>query len=341
MLCLMRESLDFREDVRWWNPSRVMDWLLPQALQEDASEYDITSWMAVGKKEEKKGTMDIIAETSCYVAGLWVTARILEHLAPGQCQIHYHVREGDHVHPGTPVLSLTGPAYVLLAGERLMLNWLSLLSSVATRTARLVQAFEDVSRRISCPIRWVVQDTRKTLPLYRALLRWAVRIGGGRNHRFSLASAILWKDNHHVLFFQNHPTTLEEWMNHLKQMHTAEADLRLRPWEIYIEVENYEQLQAVANSLRSHPEWTNPSTGLWIRRIMLDNFPSDTLGDALSQLPPSVEAEITGGIEPARVPAIVSSVKNGVHDRPVIYVSSGWLTRTCGEEAQFTAIMNL
>jgi nicotinate-nucleotide pyrophosphorylase (carboxylating) len=161
--------------------------LLRAALAEDLGPGDVTSGLLV--PADAKGVGRIRAKAEGVVAGIAVAGAVFRHAA-GEVPITVEpaLEDGARVRPGDPVLAIRGPARVLLAGERTALNFLIRLSGIATLTARFVKAVEGTGARIL--------DTRKTTPGLRVLERFAVRMGGGENHRFALYDAVLVKENH-------------------------------------------------------------------------------------------------------------------------------------------------
>lgn len=157
----------------------------PELLRRDATSYPLLGGDAVWRGR-------IVAREACVVAGLPVAARTFELLAesaaaPESVDVFPLVAEGTAVRGGTPVAELEGPAVTVLAAERTALDFLMILTGIATTTARWVE--------LAGP-GLAVYDTRKTLPGLRALSKYAVAVGGGRNHRSGLYDMVLVKDNH-------------------------------------------------------------------------------------------------------------------------------------------------
>jgi nicotinate-nucleotide pyrophosphorylase (carboxylating) len=157
--------------------------LLKQALLEDGAWNDRTTQAVIARNLRARG--EVLAKEKGILAGLPIVTEIYR-LLDKRCRVKTLVPEGAKVRPGLRVARLDGPAQALLSGERVSLNFLSRLSGVAT----LTRQFRDILRSPR------LYDTRKTTPLYRALERYAVRIGGGNNHRFNLSGHVLIKDNH-------------------------------------------------------------------------------------------------------------------------------------------------
>jgi nicotinate-nucleotide pyrophosphorylase (carboxylating) len=159
------------------------------ALAEDLDDGpDVTSTATVGA--EARSVAHFAARGAGTIAGLPVAAAVLDIVGEGAISIKYHVEDGARVPAGTVLLTASGPTRALLTAERTALNLLSRLSGVATLTRAWVDAVEGTGAKI--------RDTRKTTPGLRLLEKYAVRCGGGVNHRLSLSDAALVKDNHIV-----------------------------------------------------------------------------------------------------------------------------------------------
>ena len=154
-------------------------------LLEDLGGGDLTSTLLI--PEDQKGRGVILAKEEGVLAGLEV-AQAVFHRVDGRIAFTPLARDGDPLLPGLEVARLEGPLRGILAGERLALNLLQRLSGIATLTRRYVEAVRGTQA--------IILDTRKTTPGLRALEKYAVRVGGGRNHRFGLFDGILIKDNH-------------------------------------------------------------------------------------------------------------------------------------------------
>jgi nicotinate-nucleotide pyrophosphorylase (carboxylating) len=180
---LMPSSLLFAE--AFLSPLAI-DTAVQRALEEDLGRAgDITSTATIPEAARAEATM--IARAAGVIAGLPLAVATFQRLAPDMV-IDAHVRDGGAVAAGARVLTIAGPARALLSGERTALNFVGRLSGIATLTADYVRQTAGTTMRICC--------TRKTTPGLRALEKYAVRCGGGFNHRFGLDDAILIKDNH-------------------------------------------------------------------------------------------------------------------------------------------------
>ena len=161
--------------------------LIQTALREDLGTGDITTLSVIEKDREAHGRL--IAKEDGVLCGLELISDVYAALDE-EVRVVYHAEEGTHVHRSDLVAEVFGPARSLLSGERVALNLVQHLSGIATATAKAASAVEGTKARIT--------DTRKTTPGMRVLEKYAVRVGGGSNHRFCLADGILIKDNHIV-----------------------------------------------------------------------------------------------------------------------------------------------
>jgi nicotinate-nucleotide pyrophosphorylase (carboxylating) len=163
----------------------LIDRLIENALAEDVGPGDITTLATI--PPGTRATAVLVGKQPGVLAGLPVARRVFEHLDPG---VTFEVlcAEGEAIAAGDRLARLTGAAQALLTGERVALNFLQHLSGIATQTAALLKQLEGLPTRLV--------DTRKTVPGLRTLAKYAVRAGGGHNHRLGLYDAVLIKDNH-------------------------------------------------------------------------------------------------------------------------------------------------
>ncbi len=159
--------------------------IVRRALSEDIGRGDVTTLYTV--PETAIGTGRIVAKSAGVIAGLPVVAEVFRQVDPA-LTLTLQAAEGDSVAAGTTLCEVRGAARSILTGERVALNFLQRLSGIATKTAQFVALIEGSEARIV--------DTRKTTPGLRLLEKYAVRVGGGYNHRFGLYDAVLIKDNH-------------------------------------------------------------------------------------------------------------------------------------------------
>ena len=247
--------------------------LVTRALAEDLGRGDATSAAVVDQSQMARGVLQ--AKASLVVAGLDVCAEVFR-----QCDVAavFEVRWGDgaRCEPGDVVAVVTGRARALLTAERTALNLLQRLSGIATLTARFVAA---AAGRIT------VLDTRKTTPTLRALEKYAVRCGGGTNHRFGLDDAVLIKDNHKRLAGGVGPA--------VRRALTAQTGL-----SVEVEVETLEELdEALAAGASA---------------ILLDNFTTYDLRQAVARGQGRARLEVSGGVTLDRLPEIATTGADAV-----------------------------
>ena len=159
--------------------------IVAAALQEDDTKHDITTAATI--VSNRRARCRLVARQTGIIAGLALACEAFEQLDPA-VTIRIDHPDGTRISPETPVMFLSGHAGALLSAERVALNFVQRLSGIATLTARYVEAVEGTGAHIL--------DTRKTTPLWRKLEKYAVRAGGGLNHRLDLSAAVLIKDNH-------------------------------------------------------------------------------------------------------------------------------------------------
>jgi nicotinate-nucleotide pyrophosphorylase (carboxylating) len=244
----------------WYTPA--VQRLLDLALEEDVGLGDVTSASVIEETQEAEA--DIVARERAVVCGLGVVEAVFTRF-DWRTRVRMRVSDGDPVGPGALVASVRGPAQALLAGERTALNFLQRLSGIATLTQAFVAAAEGAKLRVT--------DTRKTSPGMRALEKYAVRVGGGLNHRADLASGILIKDNHVALC-----GSVREAVRRAR----ANAPHLLR---VAVEVDNASQLEEAIEA------------GAEV--IMLDNFQPRDMVEAVKRVrdrAPRTTLEASGGV---------------------------------------------
>ena len=195
-LCLVTDNWPLTTGVMDWN-SRRLTAILENALLEDRATRDATSYACIDPNQRAAAT--IIAKQECILAGIGVAARILDVYATldGAVTSHYEVTthpeifDGVRLRAGQSVAVIRHNARVLLSCERVILNFLQRMSGIATFTRKFVEAVSGTKARIL--------DTRKTAPGLRVIDKYAVRCGGGQNHRLDLSDGVLIKNNHIAL----------------------------------------------------------------------------------------------------------------------------------------------
>jgi nicotinate-nucleotide pyrophosphorylase (carboxylating) len=243
------------------------DDLVRAALEEDRARDDITTAL-LGDRADGAARGVFLAEAPLVVAGVPVAVRVFGQLDP-RAEGDQHVAEGSWAEPDQAVATVRASARVLLAGERVALNFLQRLSGIATATRRAVDAVRGTGAEIT--------DTRKTTPGLRALEKYAVRAGGGTNHRGSLADAVLFKDNHWVLM-GGAPSGAARLEDVLSRVPVGVA--------VVVEVESDAQL--------------DEALAAGVKRVLVDNQPPERVAEWVRRCGPGVAVEASGGITPER-----------------------------------------
>lgn len=265
-------------------PSTLIEPIVRRALLEDLGRGgDLTSDAVI--PDDCTATLLLRARQAGVVAGLDLVAFTFL-LADPAINMHIRRLDGSDVAAGETIAKLCGPARGLLTAERTALNFLCHLSGIATATATIVDAVRDHKARIVC--------TRKTTPGLRALEKYAVRVGGGANHRFGLDDAILIKDNH-IAIAGSIRTAIERAV--------AAAGHMVK---IEVEVDTLEQLDI--------------ALALGVDAVLLDNMSVDDLARAVAMIGGRAITEASGRVTPKTAPAIAAT--------GVDLISVGWLTHS-------------
>jgi nicotinate-nucleotide pyrophosphorylase (carboxylating) len=263
----------------------AIDEAVQRALEEDLGRAgDITSMATIPETAPARAIL--VARQAGVIAGLPLGVATFQKLSP-DISIQAHYRDGASVAAGVQVLTISGPARAVLAGERTALNFIGRLSGIATLTCDYVRHTAGTGMRICC--------TRKTTPGLRALEKYAVRCGGGFNHRFGLDDAILIKDNHIAVAGGIRPV-LERARAHVGHL-----------VKIEIEVDNLTQLREVLD------------TGL-ADVVLLDNMDIADLTEAVKLAKGRVVLEASGGVTRDSIAKIAAT--------GVDYASAGALTHS-------------
>jgi nicotinate-nucleotide pyrophosphorylase (carboxylating) len=252
-----------------------------RALAEDLGWGDVTTDGTIDSNARGLGV--IIVKAPCVLAGLDVAAETFRQLDPA-VQIKLIERDGNRCEPGTTIAEVRGSAALMLTAERTALNFLQRLSGIATLTRRFVDA---AAGGIT------VLDTRKTTPTLRWLEKYAVRAGGGSNHRSGLDDGILIKDNHVRL-----AGGVAEAMKRMKAAH--------QEMPIEIEAQSLEDVDAAVTAGAD--------------MILLDNMTTDAIRQAVVRVAGRAEIEISGGVTLDRMPELARTGAN--------YISIGALTHS-------------
>ncbi len=264
-----------------------IDPLIQGAIQEDLGKCgDITSDCIIPKDMKGKGLF--IVKEKGIIAGFPVVERVFK-LIDRHLSVHHNVEEGAVVRENQIVGDVSGPLRSILYGERTTLNILQRLSGIATLTSRFVQAVQGTGVKIL--------DTRKTTPQLRLLEKYAVKMGGGENHRFGLYDMILIKDNH-IDAVGGISKAIKNCLNNLKNMRK----------DIQIEVET-RTVDEVREAIRFP-----------IHRILLDNMNVNTIRESIKEISGNIKIEVSGNIS---LDSVVEIAQTGID-----YISIGALTHS-------------
>ena len=259
------------------------DHLIMEALREDISGEDVTTNAVM--KQAVTGEVELIAKQEGVIAGLAVFRRVFELLDP-QTVTEFYVNDGDRVTKGLLMGKVRGDIRVLLSGERVALNYLQRMSGIATYTRKTADLLKGSGVKLL--------DTRKTTPNMRIFEKYAVRVGGGFNHRYNLSDGVLLKDNH-----INAAGGVKEAVRLAREY---------APFVRRIEVET-EDLDMVREALEAGADI-----------IMLDNMSIEEMREAVKLIDGRAETECSGNVTADNIKELISTGVN--------YISSGALTHS-------------
>lgn len=259
------------------------DHLIRLALQEDITSEDITTNAVMS--DAKKGEVQLICKQDGIIAGLEVFARVFR-LLDETVEIKFSCNDGDAVTSGQVMAVLTGDIRVLLSGERVALNYLQRMSGIATYTSEVAKLLEGSGTKLL--------DTRKTTPNMRIFEKYAVKVGGGYNHRYNLSDGVLLKDNH---------IGAAGGVSQAVRMAKEYAPFVRK---IEVEVENLDMVREAADA------------GADI--IMLDNMSAEEMREAVKLIGGRAQTECSGNVTKENVKHLV--------EIGVDYISSGALTHS-------------
>lgn len=259
------------------------DEMILLALKEDITFGDISSDAVLPKAA--MGSVELIAKQDGVIAGLPVFKRVFE-LIDGSIDIKFMVDDGDLVHSGEKLAVLRGDLHSLLSGERTALNYLQHMSGIATYTRSMADILEGSGIKLL--------DTRKTTPCNRIFEKYAVKVGGGNNHRFNLSDGVMLKDNH---------IAAAGGIKNAVEMAKKEVSFVRK---IEVEVENLNMVREAVEA------------GADI--IMLDNMDYETMEEALKIIDGKAETECSGNVTAENVAKLAALGVN--------YISSGALTHS-------------
>lgn len=266
------------------------DKLIRMALEEDITSEDVSTNAVMPTKVQ--GTVDLIAKEDGVIAGMDVYARVFK-LLDEDTEIEMFCRDGDEVREGDLMAKVTGDIRVLLSGERVALNYLQRMSGIATYTRSVAKLLEGSGVTLL--------DTRKTTPNCRVFEKYAVRVGGGCNHRYNLSDGVLLKDNH-----------IGAAGSITKAIQMAKA---YAPFVRKIEIET-ETLEQVAEAVEAGADI-----------IMLDNMTPEVMKQAVALIDGRAQTECSGNITKENIARIceigVDFVSSGAltHSAPILDIS--------------------
>ncbi len=261
----------------------TVDPLIESALKEDVTSEDVTTNSVM--PERTMGQVDLICKEDGVICGLQVFARAFE-LLDETTEIKLFVKDGDQVKAGQLMGTVTGDIRVLLVGERTGLNYLQRMSGIASYTNSIAKLLEGSKVKLL--------DTRKTTPNNRIFEKYAVRVGGGNNHRYNLTDGVLLKDNHIGA------------AGGVKQAIEMAKEYAPFVRKIEVEVENLDMVKEAVEA------------GADI--IMLDNMDHDVMKEAVEIIAGRAEIEISGNVTRENISKLI--------DLGVDYISSGALTHS-------------
>lgn len=267
--------------------NKEIDLIISNAIREDVGGGDHSSLACIS--EDAKGKAKLLVKDQGILAGVDFAKRLLEYVDPG-LEIDVKIKDGSAVQYGDVAFYISGLSHSILKSERVMLNVMQRMSAIATKTAEYVKLLEGTKAKIL--------DTRKTTPGIRAIEKWAVKIGGGENHRFALYDMIMLKDNH-IDFAGGVEKAIEKTKKYLERNH-----LNLK---IIVEARDFAEIEAILKSGGVH-------------RILLDNFNFEDTKTAVQMIGDACLTESSGGINKE---SLRQYAECGVD-----YISSGALTHS-------------
>lgn len=265
----------------------MIDEIIKNALQEDIGDGDHSSLSCVPK--DAIGVAKLIVKDQGVIAGVELAEKIFK-TYDSNLEVTIFIKDGTNVNHGDIAFEVKGSSRSILATERLVLNFMQRMSGIATETQKMVQIVSGTGVKLL--------DTRKTTPGIRYMEKWAVRIGGGHNHRFALYDMIMLKDNH-IDYAGGIKPAIERANDYLKSTG--------KKLKIEVEVRNELELSEVLEIGK-------------VDRIMLDNFTPERIKAVIDSIPNTIETEASGGITSE---TIRSFAETGVD-----YISVGALTHS-------------
>ena len=267
--------------------NKEIDIIIANAIREDVGNGDHSSLACI--PEDATGSAKLLVKDEGIIAGIDFAKQVFEYIDPG-LEVEVKIKDGSPVKYGDVCFYVSGLSQSILKAERLVLNAMQRMSAIATKTNQYVKLLEGTNTKIL--------DTRKTTPGIRALEKWAVKIGGGENHRFALYDMIMLKDNH-IDFCGSITKAIEKTQAYLKENH---FDLK-----IIVEARNLVEIEEILQS-----------DGVY--RILIDNFNYEDTRKAVKLINGKCLTESSGGIT---LETVRKYAQCGVD-----YISSGALTHS-------------
>jgi nicotinate-nucleotide pyrophosphorylase (carboxylating) len=243
--------------------NKEIELIIENAIREDVGDGDHSSLACISS--DARGKAKLLVKDEGIIAGVEFAKKVFKYV-DRNLSVKTFINDGRSVKPGDIVFYVEGPSQSILKTERLVLNAMQRMSAIATKTKHFVKLLEGTKTKI--------MDTRKTTPGIRALEKWAVKIGGGENHRFALYDMVMLKDNH-IDFAGGITKAIDKTKEYLKENH---LDL-----EIMVEARNLEEVKEILQN-----------EGVY--RILLDNFDYEDTRKAVKMIGNKCLTESSGGI---------------------------------------------
>lgn len=261
--------------------------IIANAIREDVGPGDHSSLACI--PSSATGRAKLLVKDTGILAGVGFAQEVFDYVDP-TLKVEVLLQDGSPIQPGDVAFHVSGSSQSILKAERLVLNAMQRMSAIATKTRRYVDLLEGTGTK--------VLDTRKTTPGIRILEKWAVRLGGGQNHRYALYDMIMLKDNH-IDFAGGITQAIQKTNKYLKD---NKLDLK-----VIVEARNLDEVREIVKNRGVH-------------RILLDNFDYDTTREAVAIIGDYCETESSGGIN--------EQTMRKYAECGVDYISSGALTHS-------------
>jgi len=284
---LYLSSKEFRVMISQKQFDKEIAIIIANAIREDVGDGDHSSLACI--PEDAEGTAKLLVKDKGIIAGVEFAQQVFDFVDTG-LEVDVKIQDGSAVSYGDVAFYVSGSSQSILKAERLVLNAMQRMSAIATKTKQYVDLLEGTNTKIL--------DTRKTTPGIRALEKWAVKIGGGENHRFALYDMIMLKDNHND-FCGSITEAIKKTKAYLKANH---LDLK-----IVVEARNFKEIEEILQN-----------KGVY--RILIDNFNYEDTRKAVEMIGDTCLTESSGGIT-------LETVRNYA-ECGVDYISSGALTHS-------------